>query len=184
LVYVEATYGSNVIRDLSSQLRSKSYSDAFFATATGRSLDELWVDFQKTPAFTPAAARANKFFESLGYVNGMPPKGGDILVRIREQPGGEITLEAGRFLYGLAKKRQLPGFRKGESGDVVFAPAAARESDSDVYPVWRTFDSSVQGRSSVYHYLVVRASRRSAWRLQRSWRTDRDGLVIEEYAVP
>jgi hypothetical protein len=184
LLYVEATYGWKVIHELNTQLRGKSYSDAFFATATGRSLSELWAEFKKTPAFTPGASAANKFFESLGYANGVPPKSGDVLTRIRKLPGGEMTLEAGRFLYGLAKRRQLPGFRKGESGNVVFALAVSGEAPSDAYPVCRLFDSSIQGAPSVYHYLVVRASMHSAWRLQRAWRTDRDGLVIEEVAIP
>jgi hypothetical protein len=114
----------------------------------------------------------------------VPPKGGDVLARVRKQPGGELTLEAQRFLSGLAKKRQLPGFRKGDSGNVVFAPVPLQGTGSDVYPVSRTFDSSIQGAPSVYHYVVVQGSGRTTWQLERAWRTDRDGMVIEEFSVP
>jgi hypothetical protein len=184
LLCLEATRGPNLIRDLNSSLRAKSYSDKFFTTATGKSLDELWTEFQKTSAFTPAAAKANRFFESLGYTNGVAPKGGDLVNLVKQQPGGNLTLEAQKFLYGLAKKHELPGFRPGESGNVVFALTSSAETEDDNYPIIRTFDSEIQGAPTIYHYVVVRTTRRSTWKLQAAWKSDRPGTVIEEFEAP
>ncbi|MDB6110623.1 MAG: hypothetical protein JWR69_2373 [Pedosphaera sp.] len=60
LMYVEATYGTKVIRRFNEALRQGSYSDAFFAQATGKGIDTLWADFQKTAAYQPSAAAAFK----------------------------------------------------------------------------------------------------------------------------
>src|SRR6202040_3620424 len=60
LMYVEATYGTKVIRQFNGALRQGSYSDAFFAQATGKGIDALWADFQKTAAYQPSAAAAFK----------------------------------------------------------------------------------------------------------------------------
>jgi hypothetical protein len=60
LLFVDETCGSHVVRQLNAALCRGSYSDKFFATATGKSLDELWAEFQKTSAFTPLAAEINE----------------------------------------------------------------------------------------------------------------------------
>jgi len=74
LLYLDKTYGSNVVRQLNAELRRGAYSDKFFTKATGKGLDELWAEFQKTPAFTPIAAELRKLHEALGYVNGRAPE--------------------------------------------------------------------------------------------------------------
>jgi len=74
LLFLDATYGSSVVRQLNTELRRRTYSEKFFASATGKSLAELWVQFQKTPAFTPAAVEVDKLYNALGYMNGKPPK--------------------------------------------------------------------------------------------------------------
>src|SRR5437773_7936733 len=76
LLFLDATCGSNVVRQLNAELRQGRYSDRFFAKATGRNLDELWAQFQKFPAYTPVAAEVNELHNALGYVNGKPPWNG------------------------------------------------------------------------------------------------------------
>jgi len=71
---LDNTYGSNVVRQLNAELRRGAYSYRFFTTATGNGLDELWAEFQKTPAFTPIAAELKKLQEAFGYVNGRAPE--------------------------------------------------------------------------------------------------------------
>jgi len=73
LLYIDATYGSNIACQLNAALRRGTYSDRFFANATGKSLEALWDDFQKTRAYTPVAADYNEFDQSLGNTNGKPP---------------------------------------------------------------------------------------------------------------
>jgi Peptidase of plants and bacteria len=53
LLFIDASYGSEVVQRLNIQLRRGRYSDRMFVEATGKSLDELWKDFQKTPAYKP-----------------------------------------------------------------------------------------------------------------------------------
>lgn len=79
LLYVEATCGSNLVQQLNRQLRRGSYSDAFFTNATGKSLEDWWTDFQKTPAYKPGALEAFKLQQALGYVDHQPPR--DIVAR-------------------------------------------------------------------------------------------------------
>jgi hypothetical protein len=73
LLYIDAAYGSNITCQLNAALRRGTFSDRFFAAATGKPLDELWDDFQKTRAYTPIAAEYNEFDQSLGNTNGKPP---------------------------------------------------------------------------------------------------------------
>ncbi|MDB6125344.1 MAG: hypothetical protein JWQ71_4337 [Pedosphaera sp.] len=74
LLYIDATCGPKVIRQLHTELRRGSYSDAFFSKTTGRSLDALWAQFQNTPTFTPVAAQANQVLKEIGYLDGKPPR--------------------------------------------------------------------------------------------------------------
>ena len=73
LLYIDATYGFDVVRRLNAAMRGGAYSDRFFAVATGKTLDELWADFQKTGAYTPIAAELNELHDALGYIDGKPP---------------------------------------------------------------------------------------------------------------
>jgi hypothetical protein len=74
LLHLDATYGSNVVRRLNTKLRQGSYSDSFFAEATGRSLDELWTEFEQSSAVKPVAVELNKFRAEVGFRNGKPPR--------------------------------------------------------------------------------------------------------------
>jgi hypothetical protein len=74
LLYLESKHGTNLVRELGAALRSRTYSDSFFTTATGQSLEASWTDFQKTSAFKPEAKRLFELQQALGYVNGYPPR--------------------------------------------------------------------------------------------------------------
>lgn len=74
LLHLDATYGLNVVRRLNTKLRRGSYSDSFFVEATGRSLDELWTEFEQSPAVKPVAVELNKFRAEVGFRNGKPPR--------------------------------------------------------------------------------------------------------------
>jgi len=34
-----------------------------------------------------------------------------------------------------------------------------------------------------YHYMVIKTSPTNAWELQKAWRTDKTGKILEEYHV-
>jgi len=58
LMYLDEQFGSNIVHQLNAALRQRPYSDAFFAGATGKPIEQLWADFQKTPYHKPGAAKA------------------------------------------------------------------------------------------------------------------------------
>jgi hypothetical protein len=74
LLYLDAAFGSDTTRQLNAALRRAAYSDRFFAQATGKTLDQLWADFQTTRAYTPIAADFNELRQALDYTNSQPPK--------------------------------------------------------------------------------------------------------------
>jgi len=186
LLYVDETCGSNVIRRLNTELRRGSYSDAFFAAATGKSLDELWGEFKKTPAFRPPAAEAGQVREALGYVHGKPSK--EIHARfvayMQQLPGGDFTLEAIEWLKTLKSKNQMPGFSKSEPGDLALDMRNMRESRLAAFPVSRTLYCRKKNDRAVYNYTLVRTDENSPWKLQKAWRTTPDNRVLEDYTVP
>jgi hypothetical protein len=190
LMYLDAIYGANVVRQLNTELRRGSYRDSFFAKATGKNLGKLWAEFKTTPAFTTSAAERLSMEEVLGYVRGEAPP--DIATRVKsyleQQPGGTLTLEAAGFVATLIRKDRLPGIVRGQQrGDVSVGVGALElrdEAGSAGYPAGRTFYCKQIDDESTYHYRVVREFKNSAWKLQKAWRTDPSGRVLEEYSVP
>jgi hypothetical protein len=75
LLYLEGTYGSNIVRQLNTALRQALYTDEFFRQTTGKELPALWADFQRTRGFTAGAARMLELQRTLGFKDGKPPKG-------------------------------------------------------------------------------------------------------------
>ena len=211
LLFVDATCGSNVVRQLNAELWRGSYSDKFFTRVTGKSLEELWAEFQKTPAFTPFAAEVTKLYDALGYVKGKPPRGvrgrfraylkeqseanallREMAVEMKDKPLKEVLRvyaflryfeEAAKFLQSLADKGQLPGFSIGELSE-TWPEMAEWECLSKVHPGSRAFYCRKDCDPSTFHYIVVEESKDSAWKLKRAWRSAPDGRVMEEYPLP
>ena len=216
LLYAEDHYNPNLVRQLNTLLRRGGYSDRFFLEAAGKDLQTLWTEFQQTAAFVPTAADMLELQQSLGFVDGKPPKDferrfqallsrrtdpptrqlfsafrfesaapGDIQLRLIQprlaaflyltQPGGS----AEAFL--LAKDRPPPGFAQGDQGNINYA--LTKTELQFTYPATRSLTLTKRGDTSTYHYTVYRASRISAWSLQRAWRTTPDGQTAEEYPV-
>jgi len=75
LLFVESTCGPEAVRHINGELHRGRYSDRTFVEATGKSLDQLWVEFQATAAFTQVAAAVDQLYRALGYKNGKPPRG-------------------------------------------------------------------------------------------------------------
>jgi len=190
LLYVDSTYGSNVVRRLNSELRRGLYSDSFFAGATGKSLDELWACFQKTAAYMPGADDTHRYRQALGYVDGRPPK--DFAARavayIKKKPGGALTLDAGQFLATLIVQNKLPGVTKavrmGKSFSLALDPVdLLNGSESADFPATRKWFGQYNDESEKNYYIVFRASQERPWKLQRAWRATRDGHLIQNFEI-
>jgi hypothetical protein len=82
------------------------------------------------------------------------------------------TLEAtAEFLKSLMAKGQLPGWSGGDF-KIRYVP------NSEIFEV------SKEGDPSIYDYAVSSGSKNGPLRLQKAWRTDQSGQIVEHYAVP
>ncbi|HWV98394.1 MAG TPA: hypothetical protein VNZ64_01755 [Candidatus Acidoferrum sp.] len=117
------------------------------------------------------------------------PKLPTTLDEFKQQPGGASTVDAGDFLFALAKQGKLPGFSPGEHG-AMHAGIVDANGDSpsvtasETYPISRGITFSKEDDTSVYFYIVVQTSNNAPWKLQKAWRTDADGHVVQNYPVP
>lgn len=101
------------------------------------------------------------------------PLAGDILNEITHS-NHRATLEA---YESLKEKNQLPGLSINDKGAVYFEANSGSGSESVMFSVQKN------GDSSTCHYTVSRASKESPWKLQKAWRSDQNGHMIEEYSV-
>jgi hypothetical protein len=92
-----------------------------------------------------------------------------------------VAQSALKFLIHLGKENQLPGASKNDKGKTTDAHFDHNDSP---YLDSVTFDGQKKGDSSVYHYTVIRTSKRGPWKLQKAWRTDSSGKMLEEYPIP
>lgn len=86
-----------------------------------------------------------------------------------------------KFLIQLHSKNQLPGWSKNAHGRTTEFHS---NHDDSPYLDSATLYILKNGDSSVYHYTVVRTSKRGPWKLQKAWRTDQNGHTIEAYPLP
>ncbi len=104
LIYLDANYGSNFTCHLNAALRRGTYAERFFTDATGKPLEELWEDFQRTRAYTPIAAEYNEFDQSLGNTNGKPPV--DFALRLEEYFAKHANIK--KYMATLDPARDWP----------------------------------------------------------------------------
>ncbi len=86
-----------------------------------------------------------------------------------------------KFLIQLQRKGQLPGWAKNVHGRTRDFHC---NHDDSPYLDSATLSILKNGDSSVYHYTVIRTSKRGVWTLQKAWQTDAKGRELQEYAVP
>lgn len=95
------------------------------------------------------------------------------------QPGGPPE----RFLFGLRDGGQLPGV---PATATAWSPSMAsfEAMATRRYPEARVVVGRFEGdpSGSTYHYAVRRTSVEAPWVLERAWRTDAGGKVVEEYS--
>ncbi len=89
-----------------------------------------------------------------------------------------VAKSAAPLLRSLKKSGHLPGWSK---DDKLVAKSASFSCNS---ALTGSFTGRKIGDSSIYHFQVIRASEDSPWKLQKAWRTDQDGKIIEEFPVP
>ncbi len=107
--------------------------------------------------------------------------------QFKQVPGANATVQAGEFLLTLAKEGKLPGIAQGEHGTMhagIVDANANSPSGPEPYPVSRVIHFSKQNDDSDYFYVVVIESNGAPCKLQRAWRANPQGQVIESYSIP
>lgn len=111
------------------------------------------------------------------------------LDEFKQAPGGAATVDAGEFLFSLAKQGKLPGFAPGEHG-VMHAGLVDGAGNNpagtgpESYPISRGINFTKEGDASQYFYIVMQASNHAPWQLRKAWRADSNGNVLQNYTVP
>ncbi len=214
LLYLEQHFAPCIVAQLNTALRQGRYSEAFFFEQTGKALSDLWAQFQRTPAFTPSAARMVQLQQDLGFVEGKPPK--DIAQRLERFLDQNADARTRQLLAGA----HMPGLKRGDPqarlalisyftqpGGTAEAYLIELEESGKLpgftkgeqghlngllnsrnlntsLPGVRSFIVTKQGDQSTYHYTVARSSGQLDWKLQRAWRTNPDGSFGGELPLP
>ena len=127
--------------------------------------------------------------ETFGLMDSPPAPDGAARVQVwlRQQPGGSLWLAAGQFLEDLKHQGRLPGWAKAEAGYIWIDRnwEALDEMQAEVaqagYPATRTISIQKNGDPALYHYVTVKTSPDRPWQLQKAWRTDAGGKIIEQF---
>jgi hypothetical protein len=101
------------------------------------------------------------------------------------------------YIESLKEKGELPGLSKDDQGVICLETYSnfGRQSVNAKGVAYTrayfnsqhktvTFAFCKSGDSASYHYQVARESKESPWKLQKAWRTDQNGRIVEEYPIP
>ena len=83
--------------------------------------------------------------------------------------------KAVEFMHNLKIKSQQPSWTKDDRGDSAWTDESAKTF---------TIHLVKKGNSSIYHYMIAKASNDGPCKLLKAWRTDQNGHTVEEYPVP
>lgn len=118
----------------------------------------------------------------------------DLIAQLRQKPGGEFTLEAVEYLVKLKHQGRLPGLPEDGHMSPIMIENWFQDNhgvwhfsrtNGETYPVSRTIRASKDNDGHwAYFYTVVKAAKTSSWQLQKAWRIDTNGKVVEVYSVP
>ncbi len=101
-------------------------------------------------------------------------RGGPLVDKELEAAGKAAGNSAFKLARKLMRNGQLPGWSKKDRGPNTVMYHFHRNSDT------ATLDIPKKGDASTYHYELTRPSEDSPWQLQKAWRTDQDGHLVEE----
>lgn len=97
---------------------------------------------------------------------------------MEKSPGGRATMEAVRYLIHLHGQGQLPGSKN------IVGLQLNDQDQSATYPIMRHFTAQLRADPSRIHFTLVKPSDAASWRLQKAWRTDEQGNIVENFTVP
>jgi RNA polymerase sigma factor (sigma-70 family) len=109
-----------------------------------------------------------------------------------QTPGGAISMEALNFIGSLKHKGQLPGILSNTPAGTEIpwisfdhpGGTAHYLNTNLTFPVTLTLTVHANDANDRYHYTVAKAAKTGEWQLQKAWRTDTNGVILNEYPVP
>jgi hypothetical protein len=176
LRFMEETYRPGLVSELHDLLTTGGYSDDWFAEQTGKTLEEMWGDFDLAGGVSALAREKLALQEALRRP-GLSHEEGAALFRsyLAGLPGGPQVISAGDHLKRLAAEGKLPGPKKAKLTRILLS---SRDLSAHTgYPR----DQSVRFVSEDDRYVWVYEMRKDAedaeWKLigarQISYRTGR-----------
>lgn len=99
----------------------------------------------------------------------------------KESAARLVVESAMKCLRQLNDQNRLPGVSKSDNGNLTAYHFIHNDSP---YLDSVTFAGQKKGDSSFYHYTVTRTAKHDSWKLQKAWRADAQGHVVEQYSVP
>lgn len=101
---------------------------------------------------------------------------------VRTNPVAIEAASGGDFLLSLREQGKLPGVPKDAHGDIEF-DFSFPLPEQVTYPFSPTFKVSIKGQTLMNHFTVLKETKDSPWQLQKAWRTDSQGRIVEELPV-
>ncbi len=100
----------------------------------------------------------------------------------KDKESAHLAVESAiKYLLQLKNQNRLPGASKSDEGQLTGCHFNHNDSP---YLASVTIDGQKNGDSFFYHYTFTRTAKDNLWKLQKAWRTDTQGHVVEEYSVP
>jgi hypothetical protein len=108
------------------------------------------------------------------------------LAKLENAPSSHLTYTGLKFLKSLKDQGQLPGVDASDHGQfrVEAGNFNSAETTTISYPFSKTVTLTLTNRPEfIYNYSIVQISSNSEWQLQRAWKSDSTGKVIEDFSV-
>ena len=143
----------------------------------------LWFSIDFCPIGKPILLGACNVLMMLMISAGCSSHDSRLKASVRTNSATLEVVSALTFMKELHEQNGLVGLSKDEHGLLDSDDVPLASSNENVYPMVLTLHAVKTGESATNHYTVVRQSKDAPWQIQRAWRTDSQGNLVEEWPV-
>lgn len=164
LFHLEANYAPDTVQQLHRHLLVGKYSPDFFEKLTGKTLPDLWTEFQTTERFPPEARLALELRETMtSRGNDQPSISVSIETTLLSQPGGALTLEAIYFVLERNKSGEVIG-PKARTGLIILEKEDLNQTET--FPANRQVHLLTSDKKERFDYALRKDSPDSPWTIE------------------
>jgi hypothetical protein len=108
---------------------------------------------------------------------------------VRMAMTNEVFLEterAGLALQQIYEQERLPGVAENDQGNIgsdTLDLIVSNKLTTISYPALRKFHLVKDGETFTNYYILVKQTKAADWKLQKAWRSDSNGQIIQEWPV-